>query len=181
MKQVVPKNIRVKGKKVKKTEKKKKQEYGTSQLERDFAHDFLEANGLSYIYQYEATDIKRFYDFALVCDGVKTYKKEKKDGLESIVQHGQGIVPDLLIEIDGSYFHSDPRVIKEDKLTPLQKHNKFVDSLKDKWAGMHCIPLLRIWEYDIRKNPKKVLDTLSKYVKISKEKREKINKRKQPH
>lgn len=52
---------------------------GTSKLEDKFAEEFLEKNGIAYQRQYEAKDIKRFYDFYL---------------------------PDsnILIEIDGDYW-----------------------------------------------------------------------------
>ena len=63
----------------------------------------------------------------------------------------------------------------------MQKHNKVVDFIKDRWSGLHGMPLLRIWEYDIRNNPKKVFDELYKYLGEGyKKKRIKENKRK-PH
>ena len=63
----------------------------------------------------------------------------------------------------------------------MQKHNKFVDKLKDQWAGMHCIPLLRIWEYDIRNNPNKVIEELSKYIDLGIKKRKILENKKRPH
>lgn len=197
MKQVVPKFIS----KVKKNNNKKKsteyksfhkgkpfkqrnnnkQKYGTSQLEKKFARDFLDRMGLTYIYQYEAKDIKRFYDFALTCYDDVEYKYEDKDGIRCVKQDGQFFPLDLLIEVDGSFYHSDPRVISEDKMTPMHKHNKFVDSLKDQWAGLHCIPLLRIWEYDIIHNPKMVEKEIEKYIKSVKKKKEIKENKKKPH
>lgn len=182
MRQVVPKNISKKHK-VKKERKCviKKPKYGTSKLEHDFARDFLDKYGLKYIYQYEAKDIKRFFDFAITCYNDVDYKTEVKDGIECVKQDGQLFPIDMIIEIDGSFFHADPRVVNEDKLTPMHKHNKFVDKLKDNWAAMRCIPLVRIWEYDIRNNPKKVIEELSKYVNISKKNRKKKENFKKPH
>ena len=185
MKQVVPKSISKEKKnrkqKVKsnykpfhggkpfKQRKITDQKYGTSQLERNFASDFLDRMGLVYIYQYEAKDIKRFYDFALTCydDVVK--------------QEGQFFPLDLLIEVDGSFYHSDPRVVTEDKITPMHKHNKFIDGLKDQWAALHGIPLLRLWEYDIIHNPKMVENEIEKYIKSSKKKKEIKENKKKPH
>ena len=46
----------------------------------------------------------------------------------------------------------------------MQKHNKFVDFLKDKWCEKKGIPLVRIWENDIRNNPKKVFELLNQYL-----------------
>ena len=132
--------------------KKTNQKYGTSKLERDFARDFLEKNGIKFIYEYCASDINRYYDFAITAYPEVDYEMEVKDGIKCVKQEGQYFPISFMIEVDGGYFHSDPRVVKEGKLNPMQKHNKFVDSLKDKWCGMHCIPLLRIWEYDIRNN-----------------------------
>ena len=39
--------------------------YGTSKLEEDFAHNFLDKLGVKYTYQFEAKDIGRFFDFYL--------------------------------------------------------------------------------------------------------------------
>ena len=171
MKQPIRKNI----KSIPKQEAKQKpkrpiyekapKQYGTSQLEKDFAHEFLDKYGIKYIYEFEARDIKRFYDFAIVSKKAK-YVTENKEGLTSIIQGIQHTPIDLLIEIDGGYFHSDPRIVDESKLNPMQKRNKMVDEIKNKWAVMRGLPLLRIWEYDIRHNPNKVLDELRKYIHI---------------
>lgn len=145
---------------IKCNKKKQHPKYGTSKLEQDFAKDFLDKLGINYIYQFEAKDIGRFYDFYL---------------------------PDsnLLIEIDGSYHHSDPRIVKEENMNPMQKKNKRVDELKNKWALLHSIPLMRIWEYDIRNNPSKVMEDLKNRLYIedkkvelkrNKQRRKKINK-----
>lgn len=182
MKQPIRKSIKkkstkksVKPKKKQPIYKKSTQKYGTSKLEKDFAYEFLEKYGIQFIYEYEAKDIGRFYDFAIVTKKSK-YITEDKEGLKSIVQGIQHTPIDCLIEVDGGYFHSDPRVVDESKLTPMQKHNKMVDEIKNKWASLHGIPLLRFWEYDIRHNPQKVLNELKKYVEI-KESKEKPKRR----
>lgn len=129
--------------------------YGTSKLEEDFARDFLDKLGVKYIYQFEAKDIGRFYDFYLP-------------------EHN------LIIECDGSWYHSDPRLVKEEDMNPMQKHNKRVDEHKDKWALMHGIPIFRVWEKDIRENPKMVMEELKKRLYIQDKKvtiTEKKNKR----
>ena len=140
------------------------QKYGTSQLERNFARDFLDKMGLIYIYQYEAKDIKRFFDFALTCyDDIK-FEYEEKDGIKCIKQ-----------------YHADPRVVSEDKITPMHKHNKFIDGLKDQWAALHGVPLLRIWEYDIIHNPKIVEKEIEKYINSGKRKKQIMENKKKPH
>lgn len=150
--------------------------YGTSQLEKDFANEFLEKYGIKYIYEYEAKDIGRYYDFAIVTKKAK-YITEEKEGLQSIIQGIQYAPVDLLIEVDGSYWHSDPRLFEDKELNATQKHNKMVDELKNKWASLHGIPLLRIWEYDIRHNPQKVLAELKKYIHIEEPKEKPQSKR----
>lgn len=76
MKQVIPKKI---NKKKKKVVTKQHKQYGTSKLEEKFAKEYLDAIGVEYTYQFEAKDIGRFYDFYL--------PKEN-----------------LLIEVDGDYY-----------------------------------------------------------------------------
>ena len=154
------------------------QKYGTSQLERDFAHDFLEKNGIKFIYQFEAKEIKRYFDFAIISNGIENIIMEEKDGINSVRQQNQESYISFLIEIDGGYYHADPRVVGKDKINSMQEHNIFVDKLKEQYAGMHCIPLLRIWEYDIRHNPELVLENLRKYISFGDKKRKINEKRK---
>lgn len=158
-----------------------RQKYGTSKLEADFARDFLDKLGVKYIYEYEAKDIHRFYDFAITVYDDIPFKTETKHGIKCIKQEGQNVPISFCIEIDGGYFHSDPRVVDENKLNPMQKHNKFVDFMKDKWCEQHGYPLLRIWEYDIRKNPKKVFDELNKYLGEGNRKKRIVENKKKPH
>jgi len=138
------------------------QKYGTSKLEEDFAKNFLDKLGVKYVYQFEAKDIGRFYDFAIILNNNMTTGNM------------------ILLEIDGSYYHSDPRLVKEGEMNPMQKHNKRVDELKDKWALAHGIPIMRIWEKDIREAPEKVLKELKARLYIEDKKvtlTEKKNKR----
>lgn len=125
-------------------------------MEEDFAKDFLDKLKVKYVYQFEAKDIGRFYDFYL---------------------------PDnnLIIEVDGSYYHSDPRLVKEENMNPMQKHNKRVDEYKDKWALMHGIPIMRIWEKDIREDPKMVMGELKKRLYKETEKKTLIEKKNKRH
>ena len=140
MKQVTKKN-KSDNKKVVTKKQRKHPLFGTSKLEEDFAREFLDKLKVKYIYQFEAKDIKRWYDFYLP-------------------NHN------LIIEIDGSWYHSDPRLVKEEDMNPMQKHNKRVDEHKDKWALMHGIPIMRIWEKDIRETPGKVMEELKKRLYI---------------
>lgn len=141
MKQVTKKHASKK----KPKRRKKTIKVGTSKLEEDFAREFLDKLNVKYIWQFEAKDIKRWYDFYLP-------------------EHN------LIIEIDGGYWHSDPRIVDEQHLTPTQKHNKRVDEYKNKWALMHGIPIMRIWEKDIRETPDKVLGELRARLQIAEHK-----------
>lgn len=168
-------------KKVYKTNTKHKQ-YGTSQLERDFASEYLDKLGLKYIYQYEAKEIGRFYDFAIIYDDGNELLTEKKDGIKCIKQYNNNFYRiEALIEVDGDWFHSNKELVKENEMNPMQKHNKKIDEFKNRYAAMKCIPLIRIWEHDIRKNHKEVENMLIERLTISKEKiLLKENKKKNP-
>lgn len=125
-------------------------------MEQDFAKDFLDKLGVKYVYQYEAKDIGRFYDFYLP-------------------EHN------ILLEVDGGHWHSDPRLVKESEMSPMQKHNRMVDKIKDKWALLHGIPLIRIWEMDIRKNPQEVLTMLKKRLYLSEQEDKQKKKKNSRH
>lgn len=135
---------------------RKHPEYGTSTLETKFAKKFLDKLKVEYVTQFKAESIGRYYDVYIPS-------------------------ANLLIEIDGSYWHSDPRLLEGKKLTPTQKRNKRVDKDKDKWAVEHKIPLLRIWEYDINNNPEDVMKMLTEKVAYYTDKHNKeIEKKKRP-
>lgn len=123
--------------------KKPHPKYGTSKLEKKFAREFLDKLGVRYEEQFEAKDIKRFYDF---------YLSEYR----------------VLVEIDGDYFHGYGKVHEEK--SPMQKRNERVDRIKDEWAISHGYPLIRIWEHDINENPQKVLDMLRQRLGVEEEK-----------
>ena len=77
-------------------------------------------------------------------------------------------------------WHANPLKFKGN-LNSIQKHNKFVDGLKDKYAALRCIPILRIWEEDIRNNKQKVLEELQNYIDIGLKKKEIKENKKKPH
>jgi very-short-patch-repair endonuclease len=128
------------------TSKRPHPKYGTSKLEDYFARNFLDQLGVKYIRQFEAKDIGRFYDF---------------------------FCPDanVIIEVDGDYYHSYG--LTHEQKNPMQKHNEWVDKVKDEWALLHGIPILRIWEHDIHDNPNKVMMTLKESIGKYTEKKKK--------
>jgi very-short-patch-repair endonuclease len=127
-------------------------EYGTSKLEETFAKEFLDKLGVRYEYQYKAESIKRYFDFYLPQVNV-------------------------LIEVDGDYYHGYDLLYEE--MSPMQKKNHRVDRHKDQWAAEHRIPLIRIWEHEIRKNPKEVMKMLEKRIGVYSEKYKKELEKKQ--
>lgn len=134
--------------------KKPHPDYGTSKLEDRFCKNILDKLGVKYERQFEAKDIKRFYD---------VYLPEYR----------------VLIEIDGDYFHGYGKVHEEK--SPMQKKNERVDEIKDKWAALHGIPLIRIWEHDINENPEKVLKMLRKELGIYEKKKKIEDDKKKRH
>ena len=131
-----------------------KEKIGTSKLEDRFAHEFLDKLGVKYTRQFKAETIGRYFDFFLNdCR--------------------------LLIEIDGDYYHSYGKIYEE--MSPMQKKNHRVDKEKDRWAMINCIPLIRIWEHDINKNPAKVMEILKKEIGYSKERKDKQDNKKIRH
>lgn len=138
VKKVIKKANKIKIPKIKKNvQKKHKQEYGTSKLEEKFAKEFLDKLGVKYIYQFKAEDIGRYYDFYIPS-------------------------ANLIIEVDGDYYHAYGKIREE--MSPMQKKNIRVDEHKNKWALMHGIPILRIWEHDINKNPSEVMRILKEKI-----------------
>ena len=101
VKKVISKTNKVKKIKVKssKPQKRKHQEYGTSKLEEKFAKEFLDKLGVKYVYQYKAESIGRYFDFRIGENGP-------------------------IFEVNGGYWHSDPRLYEGKELTPTQKKNK---------------------------------------------------------
>ena len=119
-----------------------------------FAQNFLDKIGVKYIRQFEAKEIGRFYDF---------------------------FCPDanVIIEVDGDFYHGYGLVYEQK--SPMQKHNEWVDRVKDEWALGRGIPILRIWEHDIHDNPEKVMKILKESIGKNTEKQNKIKKKNSRH
>lgn len=63
----------------------------------------------------------------------------------------------------------------------MQKRNKRVDEHKNEWALMHSIPIIRIWEKDIRENPSGVMKALKERLYIEDKEQEKKSKKNKRH
>jgi hypothetical protein len=82
-----------------------KQQYGVSKLEMYFAHNYLDILKLDYVYEYEAKEIGRFYDFAIVAvDRNTKIVNEEKNNIISISQNKNIIRPLFFVEVDGDYW-----------------------------------------------------------------------------
>lgn len=147
MKQPIRKQIAKTQPKVRKrkTKEKKVHEPGTSKLEEYFMTNFLDKLGVKYVYQFEAKDIHRFFDF-LICE------------------------QNLLVELNGDYWHTNPEIYKDGPINNTQKKNIKVDEYKRNWAYSHCIPILYIWENDVRKHPEKVIKILKEAINTANKK-----------
>jgi len=70
----------------------------------------------------------------------------------------------VLIEVDGDYFHANPEKYKPEDLNEMQKKSIKTDKRKDIIAKGSGYGLLRFWESDILKNPNFVRDILIKFI-----------------
>lgn len=118
------------------------QEYGTSKLEERFAQNFLDRLGVDYVYQYKAVSIGRYFDFRLFPD-----------------KHGP------VLEVQGTYWHADPRIYEEKDLNKTQRWDRKVDEIKKKWCKRNGVPIIYVWEEDINKHPTMVMGYLKEVLK----------------
>lgn len=141
IKNSIKRNLKVKTKK--KVNKKEKNLDGSG-LETFFRINILDKLGVNYEQQFEAKSIGRFYDFHL-------------------------IGYNLILEVDGSFFHTDPRIYENGPVSITQKRNKRVDEIKNIWAVSNGYVLLRFWEKDIYENPEKILNYIRERIGVQKE------------
>jgi very-short-patch-repair endonuclease len=106
---------------------------------------------------------------------------ETKNDIVGIRQEKQIVPIAFMIEIDGDWYHGNKEVLGEKKLNKMQLRNKVVDAIKDKWCAIHHIPILRLWENDVRKNPKKIFDELNAFIDEAKRQRRILETKQKPH
>jgi len=70
----------------------------------------------------------------------------------------------ILIEIDGDYWHCNPKKYPNGPINRVQKRNILNDSIKDRVAIAYGYQLIRIWEDDINNNTKNVTKSLKKVI-----------------
>lgn len=71
----------------------------------------------------------------------------------------------LLVEIDGDYYHANPKLVKEEDRNYMQQKNVRNDSFKDALASGLGYNIERVWENDLKKNYKAVKDKFKKLLK----------------
>jgi very-short-patch-repair endonuclease len=68
----------------------------------------------------------------------------------------------LLIEVDGDYFHANPEVYTEGDLNSMQKRNVKNDVFKDTLASGRGYNLIRVWESDLANKYEEVKSNIKK-------------------
>jgi very-short-patch-repair endonuclease len=99
--------------------------------------DFIE--NVNFYHQFYIREIKSLYDFKI--SGKK-----------------------LMIEVDGDFWHCNPKSKFSIPEYSVQKKNLIKDEIKNKWCLDNDFTLLRFWETDINDNPNIVIKTLKKYL-----------------
>ena len=70
----------------------------------------------------------------------------------------------ILIEIDGDFYHCNPNTKHAIPIFPIQIKTVGNDIRKNKIADINGYKLLRFWETDINNNPDTVIESLKKYL-----------------
>lgn len=109
-----------------------------SKLE-DYFSTLLDSQNIEYYRQFYIREIKSLYDFKV---------KNKK----------------ILIEVDGDFWHCNPKTKHKIATTEHQKKNLISDSIKTDWCLNNGYTLLRFWEDDINNNVDWVMDELRKHI-----------------
>lgn len=71
----------------------------------------------------------------------------------------------LLVEIDGDYYHANPDFINEEDMNGMQAKNVRNDKFKDALASGMGYGLERVWENDLKVNYKDVKARFKKILK----------------
>ena len=66
----------------------------------------------------------------------------------------------ILVEVDGDFYHCHPTVYPDGPIFPIQKRNVENDKRKTEVASTNGYTLLRFWETDIKNNPQQVISQL---------------------
>jgi len=105
-----------------------------SKLEKVFM-EIMDSAGIKYYDQFYVAEIPALYDFKI---------KGKN----------------ILIEVDGDFWHCKPGTQFEIPKYDAQKSNMITDQIKNEWAKANGYTLFRFWESDIQNNRLQVMKTL---------------------
>jgi very-short-patch-repair endonuclease len=105
----------------------------------DYFSTLLDEQNIEYYRQFYVREIKSLYDFKI---------KGKK----------------ILIEVDGDFWHCNPKTKHKIPVTEHQKKNLVSDSIKNDWCLNNGYTLLRFWEDDIKNNLEWVIDEIRKHI-----------------
>ena len=72
----------------------------------------------------------------------------------------------VYIEIDGDYWHSNPRRYKNGPQSKTQKINYARDISKNNFCKKNNLTLIRFWEYDVLNNEKEIICKLKKLLEL---------------
>ena len=68
------------------------------------------------------------------------------------------------IEVDGDYFHSNPKLYPNGPITKTQKINAYRDNKKNEFCIVNNLKLIRFWESDILNNKEYIICKLEKLL-----------------
>jgi very-short-patch-repair endonuclease len=71
----------------------------------------------------------------------------------------------VIVEIDGDYFHGNPLIYEEKDLNKMQIRNQRNDSYKEILAKGRGFDLVRVWEYDLKNDYKEQEKRFKKMLK----------------
>lgn len=72
----------------------------------------------------------------------------------------------VLIEIDGDYFHSNPKIYPDGPKTNTQKINRYRDVKKNQFCQEHGHKLIRFWENEVLGEKQCVMQKLQELAKL---------------
>lgn len=75
------------------------------------------------------------------------------------------LLPDKkVLEVNGDYWHANPKIYDYNFLTTTQKSNVVRDIEKNRFIADNGYKLLEVWEYDINRNLEKIKQQILNYV-----------------
>jgi very-short-patch-repair endonuclease len=93
-----------------------------------------------------------------------SYEKEKLESYWSFDFYLKDL--NIYIEVDGDYFHSNPKLYNDGPKTKTQKVNYYRDKRKNEYCINNNINLIRFWESDILGDEECVKQKLSELKKL---------------